>query len=253
MAISLREQSSDSVLDPDDTEGLLYVNDAGKFVVRLADGSEKEAQAGDGSPIFLENQAATPSVLGKFGLFSRNIDGAANLHAVTPDGTVIQFTGGGGLTSGALGPFFVPTGKVEQTFETITVDHKFEWFTDLHFVIPDEGWSIVPVWVEAFASGSDVGAQGMFGALYVFLFAPGPGTPQSRISPMYPGYVAGVPGLYFQSYLMLSFQGYYNSVENGDELRILFLANVFADISLVVHVTATMGTALTVPDPTPVN
>lgn len=248
MAFSIRSQPSTSVLNPGETEGSLYVNEAGKLVVRLSDGSEKEAQTPDGNPIFLENQATDPTAqTNKFRVFSKLANNAANLHVIAPDGTVIQLTGDGGLVGGGGGAFFAPIiGQTEATFTAAVVNFETTWDTGLHFVIPDNGWSLVPVWVEFFVTGNVGGVQTSGGTLFVFVFEPGPGTPQSRAYSVNP-YQDGRVSQFFQvvSYSYTEGTPFYNHVVNGDELQAGFNINV-SDGDYLIHARAIMGGAVAI-------
>ena len=254
MAFSMSKKPGASVPPTRETEGRLYVNDLGKLVVRLSDGTEKEAQIPDGLPVFLENQATDPTAqANKYRVFSKTADGAANLHVRSPDGTVIQLTGGGGLKGVGGGTFFdTVVGQVEETFSDLNPSGEFTWNPGLNFDLSQitTGWALVPVWVELFASGTKQTQQGLGAALFVFLFSPGPGTPQSRISPVYAGYVEGaIAGYANAGFGYNGLAAYYNTVVNGDEMELLIDVNGWTATTQI-HATAIMGSAIEVADPT---
>lgn len=253
MAFSLPRKNPDLVPNPSSVDGKVYVSDTGELTVRQSDGTEKKAQLPDGSPIFLANQSTDPAALAnKYRVFSKIASGAANLHVRAPDGTVIQLTGGGGLVGTGGGLFFDPVvAQVEETFSipNLVGVNSIEWDTDLHFVLPDADWSLVPVWVEMFVSGPGNLQQATTGALYVYLFSPGPGTPQSRVYAPAPGYQDGQIAQRFYSYYGASLESYYNSIVNGDEVRVTVGTAGFPDTTTQIHATAIMGGALAVFDP----
>ena len=254
MAFSIRKQPGASVSPARETEGRLYVNDLGKLVVRLSDGTEKEAQIPDGGPVFLENQATDPAAqANKYRVFSKTAEGAANLHVRAPDGTVIQITGGGGLKGVGGGTFFATVvGQAEETFSEVLAGDNFTWNPGLHFDLSQipSGWSFVPVWVEVFASSAVAASQAFGAVLFTFVFSPGPGTPQSRILPIYAGFLEGFPAAAAGAGFGYNQLGaYYNVVLNGDEFEITVEIDGWSMGTSQIHATAIMGSAIEIDDP----
>lgn len=259
MAFSLSKEAPRDVRVPGKTEGLLYTNPDGQLVVRLSDGTDKLVQLPDGAPLFLESQGTDPSAqANKYRVYSKVASGAANLHVRAPDGTVIQLTGGGGLIGTGGGAFFDPVeAQIEETFTTALGGFSGEqitWNTGLHFNLPATAtdWLMVPVWVELVIIGAEFSTQATNGMLFVYVFEPGLGTPQSRIYALYPGLIEGLPAQQFYTYGYPSLYGYYNEVINGDEPSINFEVEGLTPFytPVTVHARAIMGGAMVVPDPT---
>jgi hypothetical protein len=236
---------------------MLYVNDSGELVIRMPDGTDKKAQLPDGSPVFLDNVTDNPAVqANKYRVFSKDASGAANLHVRAPDGTVIQLTGGGGLLGTGGGAFFDPVvGQVEEVFDALTPTSLIAWNTGLSFdtSLSTIDWLMVPVWVEVQVQSPFIGMASHGGMLYLYVFAPGVGTPQSRVNAFKPGYFDGVPSQSFYSYTYpLGSEPFYNAIVNGDEPQVSidldgYPIGPFETVR--VHATAIMGAAMIVPNP----
>lgn len=255
MAVSISGKPTAAVPNPGPTEGRIYVNDAGKLAVRLSDGTDLLVQLPDGGPVFLDSQGTDPAAqANKYRVYSKVANGAANLHVRAPDGTVIQLTADGGLKGTGGGAFFdTVVDQVEETFSVVLDGgNSFDWDTGLHFVLPTTtDWWLVPVWVEFMVVGDNTNEIASCGALYCYVFEPGVGTPQSRIYPIYPGYVEGIPAQTFYAYAYAGVEVYYNTVVNGDEPRV----NVDSSFgfgpaeAVTVNATAVMANAILIPDP----